>query len=185
MSLDRESFNRLLKWLDPDREAAGAKYEDIRFRLIKIFMRKGCIVPEELADETINRVAKRVAEIEKDYAGDKSLYFYGVARNVFREHFKPIRNPLPMPAPDPAEVIEANHICLERCLDRLDPSSRDFILQYYAEERRAKIDKRKGLAEKFGVSVGTLRMRAFRIKESLQQCVFECLDAGGVLSETQ
>jgi len=33
--LTQEAFDRLLGWLDPDRESAGEKYEAIRLRLIK------------------------------------------------------------------------------------------------------------------------------------------------------
>src|SRR5262245_21687271 len=54
-----EEFDRLLLWLNPDRDKAGEKYEWIRKRLIKIFVCRGCNVPEELADKTINRVARK------------------------------------------------------------------------------------------------------------------------------
>ena len=62
-SLTKEAFDSLLSWLDPDREWAGEKYEVIRARLIKVFAYRGCHTPEELADETINRVAKKIDEV--------------------------------------------------------------------------------------------------------------------------
>ena len=77
--LTQENFDQLLAWLDPNREQAGRRYEDIRRKLVKIFVSRGCIIAEELADETINRVAMKVHEIVDTYTGDPALYFYGVA----------------------------------------------------------------------------------------------------------
>src|SRR5262245_44374262 len=37
-SVSREAFDLMLAWLDSDRERAGQKYEEIRYRLIKIFV---------------------------------------------------------------------------------------------------------------------------------------------------
>ncbi len=92
-ALTPEAFNQLLDWLGPDRETAGKSYEEIRRRLIKIFTVRGCHIPEELADETFNRVGKKVAELAADYVGDPSLYFFGVAHKVFLEYLKAKHTP--------------------------------------------------------------------------------------------
>lgn len=175
-SLDQESFDRLLAWLDPDREAAGRRYEEIRARLTKILVRRGCYVAEELADETINRVTGKLSEIEKDYVGDPALYFCGVASNVFREWVRPRRVPLPIPAPDPPEVLEANHRCLESCLDRLSTLDRKIIVDYFKDEGRAKIDAHNAMADELNVNINALRTRAYRLKTTLKCCVFECIN---------
>ena len=73
--LSQEVFDALLAWLDSDREQAALKYEKIRGGLIKIFTGRACVEPEDLADETINRVAHKLKEIEKDFSGDPALYF--------------------------------------------------------------------------------------------------------------
>ena len=57
--LSQATFDRLLHWLDPEPTQAGAKYERIRHKLVKIFVYRGSNIPEDLADETINRVAER------------------------------------------------------------------------------------------------------------------------------
>ena len=44
--LTQEAFDALLAWLDPEREAAGRKYEEIRLRLIKLFTCRGCSEPD-------------------------------------------------------------------------------------------------------------------------------------------
>jgi hypothetical protein len=53
--MNQEQFEQLLNWLDSDRDKAGAKYESIRKRLIKLFVCRGCDVAEDLADQTIKQ----------------------------------------------------------------------------------------------------------------------------------
>ena len=81
--------------------------------------------------------------------------------------------------PDPPEEKERRFSCLHNCMEFLDAPSRELILQYYQHEKKAKIDHRKDLAERLGISLNTLRMRAHRIKESLQKCVRECVSREG------
>jgi DNA-directed RNA polymerase specialized sigma24 family protein len=173
--LNQGSFDRLLAWLHSDREQAGKKYEEIRRRLIKIFTCRGCYEAEDLADETINRVAKKSEEIAATYNGDPSLYFYGVAHKVHLEYLRKKPAPAPPPPPRPPEEVEREYECLDRCMQQLTPDSRVLVLQYYQEERKAKIDHRKGLALRLGIGLNALRLRAFRIRETLHQCVQNCL----------
>ena len=83
--LTPEAFDRLLLWLNPDRERAGRKYEEIRRKLITILSSRGCTCPEDLTDEAMNRVTRKVPEIIDNYVGDPALYFYGVAHKVHLE----------------------------------------------------------------------------------------------------
>lgn len=177
--LTEEAFNQLLDWLNSDRESAAVRYEEIRIRLIKIFIRRGAHCAEDLADETINRVANKVAAIRLTYQGDPALYFYGVAQNVFFEFTKKRAYPLPsqmaMAVPEDDEYYE----CLKKCLEQLQPESRWLILEYYRDEKQAKIDHRKVLATQLGISPTSLRMRAHRIKGMLKKCILTCLGPKG------
>lgn len=173
--LTQEAFDRLLVWLNPDREQAGRKYEEIRLRLIKIFTCRGCVTPEDLADDTINRVARKVPEIVPSYVGDPTLYFLGVAHNVCLEYFRKRPEPDPPPLPDDPERKEQLDECLDRCMQRLTSKNRQLILEYYREEKHSKIDHRKELAQRLGIALNALRIQACRIRASLQECVFECL----------
>jgi DNA-directed RNA polymerase specialized sigma24 family protein len=65
--------------------------------------------------------------------------------------------------------------CLQSCLRKLDNEKRKLILAYYAKEKQAKIDYRHELAQRFGISVETLRVRAFRIRASIEGCIESCL----------
>ncbi len=174
--LTQESFDALLAWLDPNRDEAGRKYEDIRLRLIKLFVCRGCFDPENLADETINRVTFKLAEIKDSFVGEHAKYFFGVANKVRLEHFK--KKPRPVLPPPP--VVEENELefnCLERCIEqRLTSDNRDLVLKYYEEAKSAKIEHRKILANQLGIGLNALRIRAYRIRTALEECVKKCMD---------
>ena len=172
--LTQELFEQLLAWLDPDREAAGQKYEHIRRALIKIFINNGCHSVEDLADEAINRVAKRLSQIKDDYQGEKSLYFYGVAKKLVHEERRRTRTPVPIPTWN-TDDVDPEFECLETCLEQLTNENRNLVLQYYQEEKRAKIDNRRVLADKLGIALNALRIRAHRIRNSLELCVRTCV----------
>jgi DNA-directed RNA polymerase specialized sigma24 family protein len=181
--VNQGSFDALLDWLDSDRDRAAEKYEFIRRRLIKIFFCRGCAEAEELADETISRVAARVEEIAEGYHGDPALYFYGVAQKLFLEYS---RKPVQMRvAPDSTRNqsvtvalrnIEPEYQCLERCLERLPREDRELVVRYYQQERLEGMDQCKKQAAELGVAVNALRLRAQRIRLALQRCILECLE---------
>ena len=173
--LKQDDFDSMLSWLDEDRERAGFVYEKIRWRLITIFASRGCTVPEDLADETIDRVSRRVTDIRETYTGDKMLYFFGVANNVHHEYLKrPVITEPPVPN-EQDENKEQIHSCLESCINKLPEDSRRLITNYYAEDKQAKIDLRKKFADELGINLSTLRLRALRIREKLQGCIEKCL----------
>jgi len=175
--LTQESFDALLAWLSPDREQAGAKYEEIRTRLITIFTCRACGEPEDLADETINRVINKLPEIKDGFIGDPARYFYGVANNVHKESLRPKPTPAPPPPSTDADEIERELKCLERCMQQLPKAKRELLVEYYQDEKSAKIDHRKHLAVRLGIAINALRIRAHRGRVSLADCVRDCLSA--------
>jgi DNA-directed RNA polymerase specialized sigma24 family protein len=173
--LSQEAFDALLDWLDSDREQAALKYETIRRSLIKIFTGRGCVEPEDLADETINRVTRKLNEIEKDFSGDPALYFYGVANYVWMEHLRrKLPQALPAATNDP-DRIELEYHCLERCVDRLTKGNRDLLLRYHRADGRGETEYRRALAEELGIAPNALRIRVYRIRTSLKECVEKCI----------
>jgi DNA-directed RNA polymerase specialized sigma24 family protein len=67
--------------------------------------------------------------------------------------------------------------CLDHCLAALSSDSRQLIMDYYQEERRAKIELRQQLAKKLSIPLNALRIRAHRIRASLEKCVTKCVQA--------
>jgi DNA-directed RNA polymerase specialized sigma24 family protein len=174
-ALKQEDFDQLMTWLDPDQQNAGVIYERIRWRLVAILASRGCPVADELADETIDRVAGRVADIRDSYVGDKATYFLGVMNNVHHEYLKRPKIPQLIETDNDVVSKEKTHWCLDKCLDKLTANSRQIIIRYYSADKQEKIDLRKRLAAECGVSVNTLRIRALRIREKLQGCISRCL----------
>jgi RNA polymerase sigma factor (sigma-70 family) len=184
--LTREAFDLLLASLDADRDLAARKYEIIRARLLKYFECRGCLLPEDLADDTINRVARRLWEGRQIWTTEPASYFYGVARNVLREYWaSPEREfaaleslpPLAHPHSDALRRQEAEseqlHIdrrldCLGVCLNQLSAESRELILDYYHGEKGERIRHRRQMAERLGIPQNALRIRVHRIRERLE-----------------
>jgi RNA polymerase sigma factor (sigma-70 family) len=180
--LTQESFDRLLVWLDKDRDQAAQKYEHIRRTLIQIFTWRNVAIAEDLADETIDRVASRVDEIAPQYTGDPALYFYGVAKLIMLEEGRSQKLQTPLEAQLPhlaavefSEGIDVKDECFSKCLDELPLNARELVLTYYKKEKQRKIDHRKVLAERSGMSLNTLRVRVHRIRADLENCIKKCL----------
>lgn len=184
MVLTQNAFEAMLNWLDSDRDRARKKYEAIRVRLTKIFVCRGCAEAEDLSDQTINRVAARVEEISDSFQGDPALYFYGVASQVHREYLRSrsVQQSVDVAADKQllveavTEDIDPEYQCLERCLHHLPWENRNLVLQYYQQDRQAKIEHRQRLATELGIAVNALRIRAHRIRRALQECVQQCLN---------
>jgi hypothetical protein len=64
---------------------------------------------------------------------------------------------------------------LDHCLDEIGVQHRTLILGYYEENKQAKIDNRKALAESFGIDLNALRIRVCRIRMKLEKCINECV----------
>jgi DNA-directed RNA polymerase specialized sigma24 family protein len=173
-SLSQEDFDALLDWLDSDREQAGIKYEQIRSSLIRIFTGRGCLDAEELADETINRVTRKIKHIKNEFRGDPALYFFGVAKMLLLEYMrrKPPQNPPPPPDSGRAEL---EYRCLERCIERLSEEDRSLLLREYGAKGRTQAERRKALADELGISLNALRIRVYRIRVALKECIEKCI----------
>ncbi|HJP91824.1 MAG TPA: sigma-70 family RNA polymerase sigma factor [Pyrinomonadaceae bacterium] len=180
--LTKEAFDRFLTMLDRDREQAGRKYESVRLRLVRYFQWSGAIEPDTEADETINRVARKIAEGATVY--NLNAYIHGVAKLVKAESLKsPIRKQQVLdeaygiPASSLDDDLDASErrICLNRCLQRIPEESREIIIEYYQDEKTRKIECRKELAARLGITLNALRINAHRIRVSLERCVRECV----------
>lgn len=175
---NQEAFDKLLAWLDQERKESGDRYEKIRLRLIRIFSCRGCSEPENLADETFDRVMSKIDWLVENYVGDPVLYFCGVARNVLREDIRDRTNPRLVTPLDVASDSDRDQECncLDQCMDELSQPTRRLVLAYYEEEGQAKIVRRKNLAEELGITLRALRLRVFHIRLQLKACMELCLE---------
>ena len=75
---------------------------------------------------------------------------------------------------DSSPEVEQHYACLEKCLTQLTDPNRELVLEYYQQEKRAKIDHRAELAKRLGIAANALRIRAHRIRQVLEKCVLQC-----------
>jgi DNA-directed RNA polymerase specialized sigma24 family protein len=195
--LTHEALDKLLAQLDADRDRAAEKYEQIRQRLMKLFKWRGCLRFEEYTDKTIDRVAQRIAEGAKIQTPNPYTLFYGVAMNLLKEHWRKVEREAELlddllqaqtVMEDPEDVRvrkekrvaeEARIICLRHCLEELSCESLTLIKKYYTEGDLLDKQQRKQMADELRISVNALRVRAYRIRSEVEQCVENCLKPSG------
>jgi len=178
-----EEFDRLLTWLDADRDEAGRKYSIILYRLIRIYISRGCIEAESLADEVMNRIAVRIDKLVTTYE-DPIKCFHGFADKVYQEYLRDQRplplneSPYPPFPPDDErtrEELELEDNCLTQCMGELSEPDNELFRRYFQDEERAKINARKKLAGELRLSANALRIKAHRLRRQLHQCMELCL----------
>lgn len=166
--LDREAFDRLLATFDADRASASDRYEALRRRLIDVFAWEGGETPEDLADETLDRLARRLSEGVSVEGPQVERYAFGIARLLLLESARARRTresaARELVAREPPDDSPDMLDVLGKCLEALPEVSRGLIQRYYAGEREA-------LARSLGISMNALRNRALRIRQQLHDCV--------------
>jgi DNA-directed RNA polymerase specialized sigma24 family protein len=180
--LSIEALNKLLDHFSLNREEAGRQYELMRLKLVRYFEWRSCPLAEDFADEAINRVARKIDNGERIH--NLPGYFLTVGRLIFmewlreRERTSARLDEIPERAADQPiedEHREARLRCLDHCLSELPVESRCLVLTYHSDEGRAKIDRRRQMAEGFGIPLNALRIRAHRIRIVLEKCLEDCL----------
>ena len=177
----KDPFDALLEWLDADREKAAVRYELIRAGLIRIFVSKGVSDAEYYTDEAIDRVIRRLPEIQAGYVGDPARYFHGVARNIVMEagrRREVATEVLPQgfqPEPPKSDTSE----CLTKCLQQLPRDKQEFILDYHLYQGHEKVVHHREMANELSITEGALRTRAHHLRVNLEKCVLRCIDHHG------
>jgi DNA-directed RNA polymerase specialized sigma24 family protein len=171
-----ERFSTFLAWLSPDVDLAAEEYERVRGTLYMFFANRRCSYADELADETINRVILKSSE---ETIENKLAYFYGVARNVYREFLRKQRvhldiEEVTLPATQPDQPTFSRE-CLDKCLAELPAESQELMLDYFSEEESAKIRLRQQISARLKTTQTALRMRVSRTMRSLKNCVRDCM----------
>lgn len=178
-SLDAQALGRFLLLLDNDVARAAKRYETLRLKLIHLFEWRGAVFAEDLADETLNRVIRRVEQKADLDADSVQRFSAGVAHRVFLEHLREVRrsSPAPPASSRPPWVAKGRKTTdlrlrgLERSLERLPIDERTLILRYYGGEPKGRIAERRRLADELGLQAGHLRIRAFRIRAKLEKWI--------------
>ena len=175
----------LLARLDAEKTIAAEKYEELRLKLVKCFVWKGCAESkaDDLADETLDRVASKLAQGEA--IENLNAYAAQVARFVWLEFSRKQKedargDDLPEVAVEQeiADEPDLRLSCLKSCLASVasNESDRSLIIGYYSAEAGEKNkETRKNLAAQLGLSMNTLKVKACRLRERLEKCINECV----------
>jgi DNA-directed RNA polymerase specialized sigma24 family protein len=161
----------LLTSLDLDSTRAAEHYEELRARLIERFRARGLSDAEHLADETFDRVARRLRESEQPR--DLARYIFGTGRLVALEASRRARRSQPLDdeaafdAPLPPRDCEARIEALSVCLAELPAPTRELLLRYEHGHRGERIAHRRALALELGIGINALRIRVHRLREKL------------------
>jgi DNA-directed RNA polymerase specialized sigma24 family protein len=175
-----------------NRERAGEVYEELRLTLVKFFAWRNALFPDELADETVDRLVKKL-ETETsggaDHIQNLTAYSYGIARLVYLESLRsPAMNNVGLEESPPLITLPEPHQgeteadddspqlqCFRQCLNNLPNDTRKLLEEYYQDEKRARIDHRKKLARILDITPEALRRRAKLGRDKLELCVRRCL----------
>ena len=181
--LTPQAFEKLLLFLDGDRDVAAEKYELLYKKLTKVFEWRNHPEPEKLADETMNRVARKLMEGVEVRSPNPASFVLGVGRMVYleamrkldREHQAIRQSTVSLPAEED-EDRDRMLRCLDRCLESI-AQAKELLIRYYTETGGEKIKIRKRLADELGVTAGVLRLRAHRLRAKVEACVSNCSGA--------
>ena len=179
-----EAFEKLMLRLASDREQAGEEYELLRLKLLEYFRSRTCLRAEELADQTLNRLARKIDEREE--IRDVLRYCYGLARWVWMEQLKkpetrevPLDNlpVIPFVLPD-SLLRKERELCFYYCLRQLPIGERELIVEYWDHRKQTNSKGRREIADRLRITVTALRIRISRIKNKLEACFYNCLEKG-------
>ena len=172
--------------LDFDMERAADKYEDIRRTLISYFRGRRFNEAEDLADQTIDRIAERAQESWNNVA-----FARAVARRVASEQYRKrkivsleilpelMQNAKYGGDEDEDALFRHRLNCLRVRLRELCPLDRRMLLEYYECTQTTRFRDKKELAEAFSLTRGALTVRVFRIRRKLRQLLGKCEHCAG------
>jgi DNA-directed RNA polymerase specialized sigma24 family protein len=189
--LTKPVFNRLLEWLDDGVESHGERYVEMRRRLVLYFERRHRPHADELADETLNRISRTLERSGVIVTRPPARYCYVIARFVLLEDYRrearhvrlheseTLLGSLPgcgcALEPDLGLVIQQQRLdCLDHCLLALKPEQRELVVEYYRDTGRQKIERRRDIAGRLGITMNALGIRVCRIRDVLTECMERC-----------
>lgn len=197
--LQKESFEVLLKRLNTNQRLAEEKYLIIRNKLIIFFRTRGYSQTDlELADKTIDRAARKLLEQENNQSENSETqnvlsdsYFLSVAHFVLKEHQRGVKptvaiEDLPIATNQLAinnnqeqklieyEQTELTTKCFNECLSNFPIEQKLLIIEYFSVEI-TKAEQRQFLADKLGININALRVKAHRLRQDLVKCVENCV----------
>jgi RNA polymerase sigma-70 factor (ECF subfamily) len=173
---DREAFSQLVRM----HQAVVRAYVSAHVRAVE--------TADDLAQEVFLRAFRRLGAFQLPESGSMRPWLLGIARNLLLEHLRaPVRleshrsgdleavlhqRQLDGGPRDPVEM-ERRLEALQRCVEKLPPSSSTLVSRHYFERRTL-----ASLAAEERKQESALRMRLLRIREALRACIERTTEEG-------
>ncbi len=175
--LTSENFSQLLQRFSADQNEAGVAYAKLRDSLVRFFEIKGDSYPDEAADETLDRVALKLSQ--NGEIDDLTKYSFGVARFIFLERIKANKKEKVAVGEfyaDKTSFVESEETDdfapFRECFARLADDDRKILRDYFSDIPFSQIsDYRQNVSDKYKVSLNNLRIKVFRLRKRLENCV--------------
>ena len=176
--LTDRALNALLERLQAEGPSPQVVYETLRKRLIAYLRLHVPARAETLADEALDRMARRMHEgtpVQNVY-----LYALGIARLLVREsrarttREDAAARDATLFQDDADDVVarEALDAALRACMEGLPAGGAELIVEYYSSGAgAARIESRRRIAERLGLGLNALRNRALRLRDMLENCI--------------
>ena len=144
---------------------------------MRFFELKGDPDSVQAADETLDRVTTKLAErVEIE---NITKYSFGVARLVFLEDLRKTQRSERMLAGYGRELERGNTIDdtdhfarMRECFAKLSEVNKDLLKAYFSDLPRSELDAtRRKLADSMNASLNNLRLKIFRLRRQLEECI--------------
>lgn len=191
-SFSAEGFASLLAKLGDTPREAGERYERLRSKLIFFFARRQLPLPEDLADDAMDCLGRRLSEGLDISSVD--AFALGIARHIAQEQVT-IANQtrtvdtaffddipaFSLTSSEKERIVNLDQRieAFERCMRRLPSREIQLLKSYYLDSPGDRVSVRLSLAKRMAISQGTLRQRVFLIRRSLVECVTVSLQKKG------
>lgn len=184
--VDGANFDALLRALDADTEAAGVAYRQLHQRLIHFFRLNNASDPEAMADEALDRLARRIGELQAEDIGSPQAFALGIGRHLLQEDRRRHRRESEA-ASEWAALALANDghheellQALDHCMAVMREDQQQLLRSYYQWTGRQKIEHHRQLAERLGLTLNAMRNRLMRARAELDKCIHKrCSDVFG------
>jgi len=182
--LTNNALAALLERLQAEGPSPQVVYETLRSRLIAFLRLHVPAQAESLADEALDRMARRVHEgtpVQNVY-----LYALGIGRLLVREsrarttREEGAARDATLFQDDADDVVarETLDAALRACMDGLPAGGAELIVEYYSSgDGAVRIESRRRIAERLGLGLNALRNRALRLRDMLESCIGQRLAA--------
>lgn len=183
MEVESNQFNnslqKLLEICSSNQDEAGVAYNELRNSLVRFFQIKGDSDPDEAADLTLDRVALKIS---KDTPIENLTSFcFGVARFIFLERLRQTKK-LNGAADEfyrnrdlsqfAGETDDGEFSVFRECFEKLTSAEKLFLRDYFADMSSSELDKhRRQLSLENDITLNNLRLKVFRLRQRLENCV--------------